>query len=37
MVLYRVIICSSADLAAPGSFKYDTEAWLPSLSLMPPR
>jgi len=29
-VPYRVIICSSADLAAPGSFKYDTEAWLPS-------
>jgi seryl-tRNA synthetase len=29
-VPYRVIICSSADMAAPGSFKYDTEAWLPS-------
>jgi seryl-tRNA synthetase len=29
-VPYRVIICSSADLAAPGAFKYDTEAWLPS-------
>lgn len=29
-VPYRVIVCSSADLAAPGSYKYDTEAWLPS-------
>jgi seryl-tRNA synthetase len=29
-VPYRVIVCSSADLAAPGAFKYDTEAWLPS-------
>jgi seryl-tRNA synthetase len=27
---YRVIISSSADLAAPGSLKYDIEAWMPS-------
>ena len=27
---YRVIVCSSADIAAPGAFKYDTEAWIPS-------
>jgi len=29
-VHYRVIVCSSADLAAPGRMKYDTEAWLPT-------
>ena len=29
-VPYRVIVPASGDLAAPGSFKYDTEAWLPS-------
>lgn len=27
---YRVIICSSGDMAAPGHFKYDVEAWMPS-------
>lgn len=27
---YRVIICASEDLAAPGALKYDTEAWLPT-------
>lgn len=29
-VHYRVIVCSSADMAAPGRMKYDTEAWLPT-------
>ena len=27
---YRVIICSSDETAAPGSMKYDIEAWMPS-------
>ncbi|OYY89913.1 MAG: serine--tRNA ligase [Sphingomonas sp. 28-66-16] len=26
---YRVIVCSSGDIAAPGHFKYDIEAWMP--------
>lgn len=26
----QTIICSSADVAAPGFFKYDVEAWFPS-------
>ena len=26
---YRVIICPSSDVAAPGHFKYDIEAWMP--------
>lgn len=26
---YRVILCSSGDIAAPGHFKYDIEAWMP--------
>lgn len=27
---YRVVITASSDIAAAGSIKYDTEAWLPS-------
>jgi seryl-tRNA synthetase len=26
---YRVILCPSSDIAAPGIFKYDIEAWMP--------